>query len=112
MQEIYTVYALLDALGRIVRVESDATLTDTDGWVRIDAGAGDRYMHAQGNYLPGGIADGRGIPRYKMADGAVTARTQAEMDADAPPVRPGDASRIDALEAAFYALMGGVQDAQ
>ena len=78
----FTVYARADAEGRIVAVNSDAFLSDTDGWTAVDSGTGDRYHHAQGNYLPGPLRDERGIARYRLEGGAVAERTAGEMDAD------------------------------
>lgn len=78
----FTVYARADAQGRIAAVNSDAFLTDTTGWTAVDSGTGDRYHHAQGNYMPGPLRDDRGICRYRLADGKPVERTAEEMDAD------------------------------
>lgn len=96
----YLVYIRVDDAGRVVDINSSAFLTDTDDWVQIDQGHGDRFRHAQGNYLPGPLMDERGIYRYKLADGAVVERTQDEMDADytPPKQRPTTEQRVDALE--------------
>lgn len=94
------VYAKADEDGRVIAINSDAFLTDTTGWVEIDRGTGDKYHHAQGNYLTGPLMDWRGVYRYKMSDGAVVERTQAEMDADytPPEQRPTTEQRVYALE--------------
>ena len=55
---------------------------DGDGWIQIDEGYGDKYHHAQNNYLDKSIMDERGIYRYELVDGKPVERTQAEMDAD------------------------------
>lgn len=96
----YLVYIRVDDAGRVVDINSSAFLTDTDGWVQIDRGHGDRYHHAQGNYLPGPLADERGIYRYKLADGAVAERTREEMDADwvEPEAQPDPDARLRAVE--------------
>lgn len=113
----YLVYIRADDAGRVVDINSSAFLQDTDGWVEIDRGNGDRYHHAQGNYLYGPLVDERGVYRYKLADGTVVERTQKEMDADwvEPEAQPSAADRITALEdrIASYeiAYMKGVQDA-
>lgn len=101
MEQPYKVLVRVDSACRVVAINSSAFVQDTDGWVEIDSGYGDRYHHAQGNYLPGPLYDDRGICRYKLVDGAVIERTQEEMDADyaarpAPP--PDDKARITALE--------------
>lgn len=98
----YIVYVRADEAGRITAINSSAFLPDTTDWVRIDGGYGDKYHHAQGNYLDKPLYDKRCICRYKLVDGAVQERTQEEMDADyntarpAPP--PTDKERITALE--------------
>lgn len=96
----YLVYIRVDDAGRVVGINSSAFLTDTDGWVQIDQGHGDRYHHAQGNYLPGPLMDERGVYRYKLADGAVVERTQEEMDGDwvEPEPQPDPAERLRAVE--------------
>lgn len=80
--EPYKVYALTDDAGRIVAINSSAFLQDTEGWTLIDEGYGDRFHHAQGNYLPGGLVDERGLYLYKLVDGKPVERTQEEVDAD------------------------------
>lgn len=101
MQEVYGVYVRTDAQGRLTAINSDAFLRDMAGWVKIDEGAGTRYMHAQGNYLPQMIVDERGVYRYKLADGGIVARSAAEMDEDAAQivVPPSQAERLAQLEA-------------
>lgn len=96
----YLVYIRVDDAGRVVDINSSAFLMDTDGWVEIDRGHGDRYHHAQGNYLPGPLMDERGVYRYKLADGTVVERTQKEMDGDwvEPEAQPDPAERLRAVE--------------
>ena len=80
----------IDDAGRVTAINSDAFVSG-DGWTQIDEGEGDRYRHAQNNYLFEPLTDERGVYRYKLVDGLVAQRTQAEMDADfdalpAPPL--------------------------
>ena len=97
---MFTVYAIVDEYDRILDVNSDAFLADTTGWVEIDRGDGDKYHHAQGNYLPKPKRDERGVLRYKRVDGKVVERTQEEMDSDytPPEQKPTTEQRVDALE--------------
>lgn len=78
----YIVYVHADDVGRVTEINSSAFLSDVTGWVEIDSGYGDRYHHAQGNYLPGPLMDDRGICRYRLEGGTVVERTQEEMDAE------------------------------
>ena len=103
MKEGYAVFVLVDDSGRIISINSDAFLADTTEWVQIDEGTGDRFHHAQNNYLPGPLYDERGIPRYAyVEDGSPKwrERTQEEMDADyVPPVTETPlADRVGAVE--------------
>ena len=82
------VYVQTDEDGRITRINSSAFLPDTEGWTLIDKGYGDRFAHAQGNYLPLPLMDDRGIYRYKLVDGKPVERTTEEMDADYVPPEP------------------------
>lgn len=97
---LYGVYVSVDPAGRIYAINSDAFIFNTQGWVEIDSGYGDRYHHAQGNYLPLPLMDERGVFRYKLVDGKVVERTQEEMERDyvPPEQRPTTEQRVDALE--------------
>lgn len=99
---MYKVLVQTDDTGRVTAINSDAFVSG-DGWAQIDEGEGDRYHHAQNNYLQKPLMDERGVYRYKLVDGMVTQRTQPEMDADfdarpAPP--PTTEERMNALESA------------
>ena len=97
---MYTVFVKTDESNRVTGVDSSAFLADTAGWVKIDEGNGDKFHHAQGNYLPGALTDERGVARYKLVDGEVVERTQEEMDADYTPPEPVPPleDRVDAVE--------------
>lgn len=93
----YAVYVRLDESSRITAINSDAFLADTAGWTMLDQGWGDIYHHAQGNYLPGPLADSRGIFRYKLAEGMPVERTAEEMEADYAALPEPEPSSIDLL---------------
>lgn len=78
----YAVLVRTDEQNRIIEINSSAFVADAVGWVQIDEGDGDRYHHAQGNYLPMSLTDDRGVYRYKLSGGHAVERTQAEMDGD------------------------------
>ena len=107
----YKVLIHVDDAGCVVAINSSAFITDTDGWMEIDSGFGDKYHHAQGNYFDKPLYDERGICRYKLVDGKPVERTQDEMDADyAPPeVKPTDTERILQLESEKKLLTAQVQ---
>ncbi len=109
IQEPYKVYIQTDSENRVTAINSSA-FVDGEGWAQIDEGYTDKYHHAQGNYLDKPLMDERGLYRYKLVDGLVAQRTQAEMDADfdarpAPPLTTEERvnnveQRTDALESA------------
>lgn len=108
--ENYFVFIKCDNKNRIIDVNSNAFLPDTTDWIQIDAGTGDRYHHAQGNYFPKPKYDERGIPRYAyVQDGSPKwrERTQDEMDADYVPPQP--VKTVDALAAENDLLRAQVQ---
>lgn len=81
----YTVFIKVDDQQRVTAINSSAFLTDTAGWIKLDEGSGDRFHHAQGNYLEKPLMDDDGIYQYKFVDGAVCERTEAEKMADRQP---------------------------
>ena len=108
----HIVYIKTDEEGRIIAVTSSAFLDDEIGWIEIDSGAGDKYHHAQGNYLDKPICTDDGIYQYKLVDGAVVERTAEEIAADLaaqPAPGPTPDERIVELEdelAATKILLG------
>lgn len=88
--EPYKVYAQIDPENIITAIGSSEFIQDLTDWIQIDEGFGDRYHHAQGNYLEKGLIDEQGCCNYNLIDGEVAERSleekQAEIDArPAPP---------------------------
>ena len=96
----YTVYVKANEQDLIFSIDSSDNLTDTDGWIEIDKGVGDKYKKAQTQYLGKRLFDDRMTLRYKLVDGEVVERTQEEMDADYVPPEPVTPleNRVDAVE--------------
>ena len=108
--QTYAVLVRTDEQNRIIAINSSAFVADVDGWVQIDEGNGDRYHHAQGNYLPMPLTDDRGVYRYKLADGHAVERTQAEMDGDYTDQPETSAPKTNAeLEAENVILKAQIQ---
>ena len=110
--ELYKVFARADAEGRITAINSSAFLTNTSGWVEIDSGMGDKFHHAQGNYLESPLIDERGLFLYKLENGQIVKRSAAEVEADyrPQPAAPTQEERLAALEAAFNLLLDGATE--
>lgn len=82
MENVYDVYVKTDVRGRIVAVNSNEFITDLAGWMKVDSGSGDKYHHAQNNYLEKPKYTDEGVFRYKLIDGVVIERTSEEISAD------------------------------
>lgn len=84
------VYIKADNQNRITAIGSGIFIADTTEWIEIDEGYGDKYAHAQNQYLERGLVDPDGCYNYKHGDGAVVKRTSVEKqaDIDARPAPP------------------------
>ena len=72
------VYARLDNNNVITEINSSIFLSNTEGYVVIDEGNGDKYAHAQGNYLPNGLMDNQGRYNYKHENSEVIELSEDE----------------------------------
>ena len=108
----YKVLVGVDDAGRVVAINSDAFVEDANGWTEIDSGWGDKFHHAQGNYLESPLIDDRGLFLYKLENGQVVKRSATEIEADykPQPVAPTQEERIAALEDAFNLLLDGATE--
>lgn len=113
------VYFKTDENNNIIAVNSSIFLPDVTGWIEGDEGYGDRYAHAQGNYLSGPVFTDDGIPRYRWDGEHVIERTAEDIAADMAALPPPPLSetdklkfRLQAAEQALLALimkdMGGL----
>lgn len=71
MDETIGVLARITEQGLIGEISSTAHRQIEEGWREIDRGQGDRYRHAQGNYLPDGLFTGDGIHKWMTAQTAM-----------------------------------------
>lgn len=94
----YIVYAKVNESGYIADINSSAFLSDLSGWTEIDCGSGDKYHHAQGNYLPGPLMTEGGAYRYKLAGGKPVECTPEEIQGQIKN-DTGKASWQDVMEA-------------
>ena len=85
---MYKVYVKTDTEGRIVDINSDAFIDNTDGWTQIDQQDSDRCHHAQNNYFPLPVTTDDGSYRYKLEDGVAVERTAMEISEDLVHIPP------------------------
>ena len=72
------VYAKLDENNVIISINSSIFLKDTTDYIEIDEGKGDKFVHAQGNYLSKGLIDEQGRYNYKYVDETLVEWTEEE----------------------------------
>lgn len=112
---MYKVYVRVDENNRIIEINSSEFIKDKDleGWTRIDAGEGDKYHHAQGNYFKKSLFNENGIPVYKLTGGKAVERTAEEIqaDIDAIPPPPPDPLMVTQKAAEELAAMQAARDA-
>lgn len=65
------VYIRIDSDYNIIEINSDRFITDKTGWVKLDEGFGDKYTHAQGNYLNKPLMDEYGNYNFKYINNKV-----------------------------------------
>lgn len=64
----------------ITDINSDIFISDLTGWIQIDEGDGDKYSHAQSNYLDKPLMDMQGKYNYEFMDGKIVELTYEEKE--------------------------------
>lgn len=77
-ENISKVYIKTDISGDIIAINSSDFLSHITDWTLIDEGMGDKYYHAQNNYLDKPLTDENGLYNYKLVDGNIAERTEAD----------------------------------
>lgn len=85
MDKKIKVYVKLDDNRVIIAIQSSIFLDNTENWLEIDEGYGDKYALAQTHYLPKGLIDENGIFNYKYENELVEL-TDEEKEQLFPPV--------------------------
>ncbi|AGF54805.1 hypothetical protein HMT_41 [Clostridium phage HM T] len=87
MEENIKVYVKVDSNNVITQVDSSIFLFNVEDWVKIDEGQGDKFSHAQGNYLDKPLVDMQGKYNYKLMDGKIVDLTDEEKEKLFPTVK-------------------------
>ena len=78
MKEIIKVYIKTNENNIITAINSSIFLNSIEGYTQIDEGSGDKYAHAQGNYLDKSLVDESGRYNYKFENGQILELTEEE----------------------------------
>ena len=115
MENEYKVYVSLSN-GYITSINSDIFLSQEEiqTMAEIDKGQGDKYAHAQSQYLEKGLVDEQGRYNYKFVDGKVVELEEIDKPAIVEPKQePTEQEKINAqlmLQIAqLQAQMNGVK---
>lgn len=98
MENEYKVYVSLQN-GYITSINSEIFLLqeEMDAMTEIDKGQGDKYAHAQSQYLEKGLVDEQGRYNYKFVDGKVIEVAEAEKPTiEEPKAVPTEQDKINA----------------
>lgn len=97
----YKVYIKTDGQNHVASIDSDWNIRDIENWTYVDEGIGDKYHHAQGNYLEKPLFDMQGCHNYKYIDSVVQETTDEDKATELssfPKPEPTDKERIVELE--------------
>ena len=98
MENEYKVYVSLQD-GYITSINSEIFLTqeEMDSMTEIDQGQGDKYAHAQSQYLDKGLTDEHGRYNYKLENGKVVELEEIDKPAIVEPKQePTEQEKINA----------------
>jgi hypothetical protein len=98
MNNEYKVYVSLQD-GYITSINSEIFLSqeEMDAMTEIDKGQGDKYAHAQSQYLEKGLVDEQGRYNYKFVNGKVVEVAEAEKPTiEEPKAEPTEQEKINA----------------
>lgn len=65
-EEPIKVYVKVNTNNEIIEVGSSVFIQDTNGWVEIDSGFGDKYAHAQSQYFDKPLMNEDGSYNYRL----------------------------------------------
>lgn len=82
---MYKVYIQINGNNCVIAINSNEFITDFANWIEIDRGMGDKYHHAQNNYLDYPLIDNYGAYRYKYENNTVVERSVEERSNDFNP---------------------------
>lgn len=110
------VYINKDSENNITSINSSIFLSEEEmsKMIEIDKGQGDKYAHAQGQYLDKGLVDEHGRYNYKFVNGKVVEVEEVDKPTiEEPKAEPTEQEKINAqlmLQIAqLKALMNGVK---
>jgi hypothetical protein len=96
---MYKVYVKLDEDKQVTSINSEIFLSNEEmqAMTNIDEGEGDKFVHAQSQYLEKGLFDKYGRYNYKYVEGKVVEVAEAEKPTiEEPKTVPTEQQKINA----------------
>lgn len=105
--EITRVFIAIDTNNYITSINSEIFLSEEEmsTMTEIDQGRGDKYSHAQSQYLEKGLVDEKGRYNYKFVEGKVVEVTEAEKPTIKEPEQQATAQDKIEAQVMYTALM-------
>lgn len=105
--EITRVFVAIDTNDYITSINSEIFLSqeEMDAMVEIDKGQGDKYAHAQSQYLEKGLVDEHGRYNYRFVEGKVVEIAEADKPTIKEPEQQATAQDKIEAQVMYTALM-------
>ena len=105
--EITSVFVAIDTNNYITSINSDIflSLEEMDTMTKIDQGQGDKYAHAQSQYLEKGLIDKYGRFNYKFVDGKLVEVAEEEKPTIKEPEQQATAQDKIEAQVMYTAMM-------
>lgn len=71
LEQPIKVYIKINSNNEVIEINSEIFIKDLTNWIYIDSGFGDKYAHAQSQYLDKPIINDNGNYNYKYINGGV-----------------------------------------
>ena len=71
VEEPIKVYVKVNTNNEIIAVGSSIFIQDSTGWIEVDGGLGDKYAHAQSQYLNKPLMNDFGVYNYSYINGKI-----------------------------------------
>ena len=101
MKETIKVYAKINEHNIVTDINSSIFLNSIEGYTQIDEGSGDKYAHAQGNYLEKSLVDESGRFNYKFEDGKILELTEEEKNTLFPKTEVSTPSKQEEINSSL-----------
>lgn len=101
------VYVKTNENNEIIEINSSIFLADTEGYIEIDEGYGDKYAHAQGHYLDKPLTDEQGRYNYMLFGEEVMEIAEADKPTIEAIPQVTTEERLNALEEAMLEMVLG-----